>query len=242
MSGTGSIILTIVLALVVVLGSAVLIRRPAAGGEDRDLRRRFGPEYDRVAARRGDPAAARRELAERVRAHDALTLRPLTPQERDRFERTWTTVQERFIDDPRGAAAQADQLIGGLLTALGYPSEDRERQLELASVDHAHALGDYWRARELVHRGLDGDGAAARMSPAAEAAATVRAGGSESTREAIDGASRNASSAGPLTRGARDGDAVSSTETLRQAVLHYRVMFDALLGHVDAERAYAGQH
>jgi len=216
---SGTIILAIVLAVVVVLGAAVLILRTGTRDHGRDLRRRFGPEYDRVAARHGDQAAAEQELAARVREHDALTLRPLAQDERERYERTWTSVQERFIDDPRGATQQADQVIGGLLTAIGYPSEDREKQLDLASVDHAYALSEYRQARELAQRGLNGDAAV------------------EGTKR-TDGAVAGATAPGTNAAGA---PALSSTETLREAMLHYRVMFNDLLGRADAERAHAGQ-
>jgi len=147
---SGTVILAIVLAVIVVAGVAALLvtRNRKGGGRGSDLRRRFGPEYDRLAAERGDPKAVEEELTGRVREHDALQLHPLAPDERERYEHTWSTVQERFIDDPRGAVQQADQVIGGLLTAIGYPSENRERQLDLASVDHARALGDYRRAHE----------------------------------------------------------------------------------------------
>lgn len=278
MSGTGSVILTIVLALVVLAGAAVLVLRPGPRGPGRDLRRRFGPEYDRVARRHGgDRAAAEQELAARVREHDALRLRPLDPGERERFERTWTAVQERFVDDPRGAAAQADQLIGGLLTAIGYPSEDREKQLDLAAVDHAHALDDYRQARELARRGLGGDGTAGH----AETTAAAAAAGTEPTAAPAQAATGTATRPGPAHVGitqtprqgtdvgtrahadsdtdtdteaagagsgdrpeaARDGAAASTstTETLRQALLHYRVMFEDLLGQAAAEPVHAGR-
>lgn len=236
MSGTGSVILTIALVLVVLAGSAVLVLRPAPRGRGRDLRSRFGPEYDRVARRHGDDqAAAEQELAARVREHDALRLRPLDPGERERFERTWTTVQERFVDDPRGAATQADQLIGGLLTAIGYPSEDREKQLELASVDHAHALNDYRQARELTRRGLSGDngtdGTAPAATPGMATPGQAHVGVTQTPREGH----------GDRPEAARDGAAASTTETLRQAVLHYRVMFNDLLGRAGAEPVHAGR-
>lgn len=228
---SGTIILAIVLAVIVVLGAAVLILRTGTHDRGHDLRRRFGPEYDRVAAQHGDQAAAEQELTERVREHDALTLRPLAQDERERYERTWNSVQERFIEDPRGATQQADQVISGLLTAIGYPSDDREKQLALASVDHAYALGDYRQARELAQRGLDGDGFAGRR----EAGAMDGAYDTQNTDGSADGMNR--------ADGARNGTGTtdSSTETLRQALLHYRVMFNDLLGHAGAERAHAGQ-
>jgi hypothetical protein len=162
---SGTVILVIVLAVLAVAGAAVLLMRgglgrPGAGTGGRDLRRRFGPEYDRLAEERGDPKAVEHELAERVRARDELTLRPLEQDERERYTRAWTGVQERFVDDPRGAAAQADQVIAGLLTALGYPSQDPARQLDLASVDHARALADYRKARALMDGAAGTDAAA----------------------------------------------------------------------------------
>jgi hypothetical protein len=210
---SGTVILAIVLAVIVVAGAAALVMNTGARGRgnERDLRRRFGPEYDRLAEQRGDPKAAERELAERVREHEALTLRPLAPDERERYARTWTSVQVRFVDDPRGAAQQADQVISGLLTAIGYPSEDRDRQLALASVDHARALGDYRQARELTQRG---------------AAPNVDGDGSDSGGSSEANANANANASG--------------TEALRQAVLHYRVMFQDLLDNAGSERAHAG--
>ena len=200
---SGTVILIIVLALIVVAGAAAWTMGVGRGGpgSGRELRRRFGPEYDRLAAERGDPKAAEQELAERVRDHDALTLRPLTQDERERYELTWTSVQVRFVDDPRGAVQQADQVIGGLLTAIGYPSADRDRQLALASVNHAHALGDYRQAGELAKSAAPGDNG-----------------------KIADG--RNGNGHRELTT---NGTSTDPTESLRQAILHYRVMFKDLL-------------
>ena len=202
---SGAVILVIVLVVVLVLIAAAFFASSRRGGRSGrlDLRRMFGPEYDRLAEQRGDPEVAEQELAERVREHESLTLRPLGPDERERYVLAWAGAQERFIDDPRGAARQADQVVVGLLTAIGYPSEDRDRQLALASVDHAYALSDYRRAGELVHR--------------------------------------SAAASGSGERGDHDGDhgdAVREpTEALRQAVLHYRIMFKALLDSDSASTA-----
>jgi hypothetical protein len=198
---SGIVILIIVLVVIAGAVAAALVTgvgtRGRGGG--RDLRRRFGPEYDRLAEERGDPKAVEQELAERVREHGALTLRPLAQGERERYDRTWAGVQERFVDDPRGAVQQADQVIGGLMTAIGYPSQDRDRQLALASVDHAYALSDYRQARELVQH-----------------AATTSGGVGSSSSSS----SRNNNA---------DGTSTDPTESLRQAILHYRVMFKDLL-------------
>ena len=211
------VILVIVLVVIVAAVAAALVMGVGGRGRQnngRALRRRFGPEYDRVAAQHGDSKAAEQELTARVRDREALTLRPLAQDERERFSMTWVHVQERFVDDPLGAAQQADQVIGGLLTALGYPSEDRDRQLALASVDHGRALGDYRQAHELAQRG-------------------------STKTEAAEAAEGDAD-----TKGARDRDGAvsgtSSTEQLRQAVLHYRVLFRELLDSSSTERARVG--
>ena len=200
---SGTVILAVIIAIVVIAGVAVLTtggRRSGRAGT-RDLRRRFGPEYERLAQRRDDPQAVEQELTERIREHDSLTLRPLAPDERERYVQAWTGAQDRFLDDPGAAARQADQVIVGLLTAIGYPSADRERQLALASVDHAYAVGDYRQACELVQRSAETSGNGGRVHTA-------------------DGDRGNT---------ADDGVAADPTEALRQAVLHYRVMFNDLL-------------
>jgi hypothetical protein len=220
---SGTVILAVVLAVIVVAVAAALLtgvvpgRRGGTGG-GRELRRRFGPEYDLLAEQHGDPKAAEQELAERVREHDALTLRPLAQDERVRYVQTWTSVQERFVDDPRGAAQQADQMIGGLLTAIGYPSADRDRQLALASVDHAHALSDYRQARDLMQRAAASNGHGDGDRAVEVGARDGGDGGDDAGKAAAD-----------------------STELLRQAILHYRVMFKDLLGSSSpaTERAHA---
>lgn len=205
---SGAVILAIVLAVVVVIAVVAALVMRTRRDSGRQLRRRFGPEYDRVAEQRGDAKAAEQELAERVREHDALTLRPLAAGERERLVQAWTEVQERFIDDPTGAARQADQIVADVLTARGYPAEDREHQLALASVDHAYALNDYRQARELVERATAANGDAARVRTADRDGDVGPEGG------AVDSAVE---------------PGVDPTEALRQAILHYRVMFDDLL-------------
>src|SRR5207248_11260686 len=73
--------------------------------------------------------------------HDALPI--LDAPERQRYSQEWSDVQARFLDDPRAAARQADQLIANVLGEIGYPAQDRDRQLALASVDHPHGLSEY---------------------------------------------------------------------------------------------------
>ncbi|MFD8739460.1 hypothetical protein ACFV06_31740 [Streptomyces sp. NPDC059618] len=146
---TGVIIALIVVAAVAVVAVALtlLARRPPGG---RALRRRFGPEYDRTVARHdGDTQAAERELNERVKRHGALRARPLEPAARERYAARWTAAQERFVDSPEEAVAEADRLLGELAGERGFPGGDRyEEQVSALSVHHGHHVHGYRR----VHR------------------------------------------------------------------------------------------
>jgi hypothetical protein len=147
---TGVIIaLIVIVAAVAVVAAALtlLARRPPGG---RTLRRRFGPEYDRTVARHdGDTQAAERDLTERVNRHGALRERPLEPAARERYAAGWTAAQERFVDSPQEAVAEADRLLGELAGARGFPDGDRyEEQVSALSVHHGHHVHGYRR----VHR------------------------------------------------------------------------------------------
>src|SRR5207253_9025592 len=86
----------------------------------RDLRDRFGPEYERTVKALGADAA-QADLEGRVRRVRELQITPVPPADRPRFEEAWRLVQTRFVDDPAGAVAQADALVGELMLARGYP-------------------------------------------------------------------------------------------------------------------------
>src|SRR4051794_11686717 len=84
---TGVIIALIVIVAAILVVAAVLALRARRGPAGQNLKRRFGPEYDRAVSRHdGDPKAAERELAERVERHGALRERPLEPAEREQYE------------------------------------------------------------------------------------------------------------------------------------------------------------
>ncbi|MDN0194518.1 hypothetical protein [Streptomyces sp. S.PNR 29] len=147
---TGWIIALIVIVAAVLLVAAALTLRSRGAQRGPGLKRRFGPEYDRALARHdGDAKAAERELAERVERHGSLRERPLEPAERERFEARWTAAQERFVDSPHEAVAEADRLLAELAGARGFPDGGQyEEQLAALSVHHAHHVNGYRR----VHR------------------------------------------------------------------------------------------
>ncbi|MET8947816.1 hypothetical protein ABZX30_30840 [Streptomyces sp. NPDC004542] len=153
---TGLIIALIVIVVAVVLVAAALTLRARGGNGGRNLRRRFGPEYDHVLARHdGDTKAAERELTERLERHGGLRVRPLEPAERERFEARWAAAQEHFVDSPREAVAEVDRLIADVAGARGFPDGGQyEEQLAALSVHHAGNVQGYRR----VHRAATATG------------------------------------------------------------------------------------
>lgn len=151
---TGVIILLIVIVAVVIGGAlALALRARGSGAGHMSLKRRFGPEYDRTVARHdGDTKAAEHDLAERVKQHGALRERPLEPAERERYTTRWTAAQERFVESPREAVAEADRLLGELAAARGFPEGGRhDDQLAALSVHHAHQVHGYRRVHRAAH-------------------------------------------------------------------------------------------
>jgi len=136
----GIIIAIIVVAAVIVLGSAQLRRAR--------MRRQFGPEYDRLAKELG-PRKAEAELTARQQRVEALGIHPLSAEQQAGYGVEWEAVQKRFVDSPVEAVSAADTLIWGVMRDRGYPADDRNASLEALSVYHARPLDGYRQAQDI---------------------------------------------------------------------------------------------
>jgi hypothetical protein len=123
----------------------------------RQLRRRFGPEYDRLASGRDGPLAVDRELRERERRHAELQLRELDPETRTRYAEQWQRVQAGFAESPEAAIGSADELVTRLIRDRGYPAGDYDQQLTLLSVEHARVVDDYRVAHDIAQQHARGN-------------------------------------------------------------------------------------
>ena len=175
-----------IIAIIVVVVAVVLVIGVMATARRRRLQRRFGPEYDRVVGEKGSQFKAEAELAGRQRRVERLDIRPLSATARARYAAEWTGVQERFVDQPQQAVAEAQLLVGAVMKERGYPTEDRDQMAADLSVEHAAALEHYRAARRISTNAETGD---------------------------------------------------TSTEDLRQAMVHYRALFDDLLETDTADAA-----
>jgi hypothetical protein len=164
-----------IVVVLLIIGLALLWRRQQTA----QLQSRFGPEYVRAVEDAGgqrEAEAALQTRAARVRKYD---LRQLTAEDQRRFVESWQYVQAKFVDDPSAAAQSADDLLGEVMSARGYPAAALDQRLEDLSVDHGEAVQNYRVARDILQKHGRGD---------------------------------------------------AGTEDLRQAMIHYRTLFEDLLG------------
>lgn len=116
------------------------------------LRQKFGPEYERAVLKHGSERKAEAQLADREKRVEKLNLRDLDPMERERFTARWDSIQLRFIDSPKGAVTEADDLVSSLMKTRGYPVSDFDQRASDISVDHPRVVENYRSAHEIALR------------------------------------------------------------------------------------------
>jgi hypothetical protein len=140
----------VVIVLIIVIGVAFYVRnrRKTSAG----FRNRFGPEYDRAVLAHGSERKAEAKLADRETRVENLRIRALTAAERGRFSADWQSVQSRFVDHPKTAVTEADELVSSLMQARGYPVADFDQRAADISVDHPRLVENYRSAHGVAVR------------------------------------------------------------------------------------------
>jgi len=141
------IIVVVVAALAIIIAIAVVEQKRRAKAH---LRSRFGAEYDRTVLIHGSERKAEAILADREKRVHSLKLRELGTAQRERFIADWNTTQARFVDHPKGALAEADELITSLLQARGYPVSGFEESAEDISVAYPRMIESYRSAHTVA--------------------------------------------------------------------------------------------
>jgi hypothetical protein len=116
------------------------------------LRNRFGTEYERAVVTHGSSHKAEAKLADRQARVEAFKIRELGAPERERFVAEWQTVQSRFVDHPKSAVTEADDLVNALLLARGYPQAGFEQRAADVSVTYPHVMENYRLANAIAVR------------------------------------------------------------------------------------------
>ena len=145
-----AIIVVAIVAVALVAWAIARSRRTAA------LKSRFGPEYERTLHERGSAAEAEAALLQRQKRVEKFKMRDLTAEERERFITEWRLVQARFVDDPKRAVTDADDLVVRLMQARGYPMSDFEQRAADISVDHPRVVDNYRAAHQIAVRQRQG--------------------------------------------------------------------------------------
>ena len=148
-----TIVVVVIVALVVIaLLAFMLLRQRRSQG----LQERFGPEYERAVERSGDRRTAESDLSARERRRAALDIRALEPAARDNYLQQWRATQNRFVDDPAGATAEADELVASVMRERGYPIDDFDQRATDISVDHPRVAESYREAHAISKANAQG--------------------------------------------------------------------------------------
>ena len=147
MDTTQLVVIVVALVILAAVGYVIVSRN-----RTKELKGRFGPEYERTVEEQGDPRKAERDLAAREKRVASLQIRPLEPEERSRYAAEWKNVQARFVDDPTRATEDADVLVREVMQKRGYPVGDFEQQAADISVQHPAVVEHYRKAHEIAER------------------------------------------------------------------------------------------
>ena len=145
------VIVAIVAAILIIAMVALLYMRKRKK-TTADLHQKFGPEYERAVLEHGSERKAEAKLADREKRVEKLDIRDLEPMEQERFTKQWGSVQSRFVDSPKGAVAEADDLVSSVMKTRGYPVSDFEQRAADISVDHPRVTENYRSAHEIALR------------------------------------------------------------------------------------------
>jgi len=137
-------------ALIIVLAVVWVVVRRRNQRRTEELRTRFGPEYDLALRQHGSRSKAETDLLDRVNRVNGMTIRALSETDRERYLAEWEAIQARFIDHPRGAVTEADELINSILKARGYGGGAFDRRVANLSVHHASLVEPYRRANAVT--------------------------------------------------------------------------------------------
>jgi hypothetical protein len=142
------LILTAVVVIAVIAGLWLFLKKRKTAA----LRQKFGSEYNRAVLVHGSEKKAEAKLEDREKRIEKLDIRDLSAIEHESFAKRWVAVQARFVDSPKGAVMEADDLVSSVMKTRGYPIADFEQRAADVSVDHPLVVENYRSAHETTLR------------------------------------------------------------------------------------------
>jgi hypothetical protein len=149
---TNLVVLAALAVLIIAVLALLYVRKRRSKNTTAELRKKFGPEYDHAVLVHGAGRKAESKLEDREKRVEKLNIRNLDPLEHERFSKRWEAVQSRFVDSPKGAVTEADDLVSSAMKARGYPVSDFEQRAADISVDHPRVVENYRSAHEIALR------------------------------------------------------------------------------------------
>ena len=145
-------LIALVAAVIVILAVVTWWYMRKRRSRTADLREKFGPEYDRAVLTHGSERKAEAKLADREKRIEKFNIRDLDAMEHERYSKQWQSIQSRFVDSPKGAVAEADDLVSSVMKARGYPVSEFDQRAADISVDHPRVVENYRSAHAIALR------------------------------------------------------------------------------------------
>lgn len=162
MNTTVAIIIAAVVVVIVVVAAGVFLF--LQNQRSKRLQSRFGPEYQRALEESGGRQKAEAKLDKLEKRVDSFAIRALAPEERARYVSAWQRVQAEFVDTPGEAVGHADELLGAVMSARGYPVSEFEQRAADLSVDHPAVVQNYRAGHAIAVKRGEADTEAQRQA------------------------------------------------------------------------------
>jgi hypothetical protein len=151
------IVIIILAVAAIALVAGIVMAAEAHKRKAARLRMQFGSEYERALIENGSERKAHMHLMEREARVRNLRLTDLSVAQRERFMAEWNAIQSRFLDHPRSALTDADELVTTILQTRGYAAANFDQNIESVSVDFPHLIDDFRAAHEVSARSTRGE-------------------------------------------------------------------------------------
>lgn len=146
------VLITVAVCAVIGVGAWILYNRMRS----QRLKQHFGAEYDRAVRQAKDRDLAEAELESRRDRVKQYNIVPLSEEDRSRYQAAWEQVQTRFVDNPAGAAKDADELILQVMERRGYPIKGFDQAAADLSVEYPNLVENYRAASVIAARNRQG--------------------------------------------------------------------------------------